>query len=60
VEKARFLEGKRGHPFPFCSPDVAKVAKLSVPQFSHMWKTPQPPQDSKIATERQLLFVKPG
>lgn len=44
TEKARYLEGKRAHPFPLCSFDMAK---LSVPRFSHMWKTHLALQDFK-------------
>lgn len=47
MEKVRFLEGKGAHLFLLCSSDMGKVAKFSVPWFSHMWKTHQSLQDFK-------------
>lgn len=48
MEKVKFL----------CFSGMAKVAKLSVPLFSHMWKTRQPLQAFKDYHSKTIAVCK--
>lgn len=58
MEKVKFLEGKGAHPFLLCSSDIASVAKLSIPQFSHIWKIHQSLQDFKDHHRKAVAVCK--